>query len=72
MATNQLSAESFTVSVDALNVRKKADLSSKRVGLIHQGESYAIEEIDGNWVQISSETINKVGSIHFTVPCIEC
>ena len=25
-------------------------MSSKRVGLIHRGESYAIEEIDGNWV----------------------
>ena len=32
---------------------RKPILSSKRVGLIHQGESYAIEEIDGNWVRIS-------------------
>lgn len=46
-------ADTFTVAVDALNVRKSADLSSKRVGLIHKGESYKIKAIDGNWVQIS-------------------
>ena len=44
--------DSFTVSVNTLNVRKKADLSSKRVGLIHKGETYAVKEIDGNWVRI--------------------
>ena len=53
-ATNQAtSPESFTVSVDALNVRKNADLSSKRIGLINQGESYAVKEVNGNWVHIS-------------------
>lgn len=57
------SAESFTVGVDALNVRQKADLSSKRVGLIHRGESYAIEEIDGNWVLISIGN-NKQGWVY--------
>ncbi|MER2088581.1 MAG: N-acetylmuramoyl-L-alanine amidase [Sporosarcina sp.] len=44
--------ELFTVSVDALNVRKNADLSSKRVGLIHEGESFPVKEVDGNWVRI--------------------
>ena len=53
-ATNQASSpESFTVSVDSLNVRKNADLSSKRIGLINQGESYDVKEVNGNWVQIS-------------------
>ncbi|HJF32101.1 MAG TPA: N-acetylmuramoyl-L-alanine amidase [Sporosarcina psychrophila] len=47
------SPETFTVSVDALNVRKNADLSSKRVGLIRQGEEYAVKEINGNWIKIS-------------------
>lgn len=46
-------ANTFTVAVDALNVRKSADLSSKRVGLIHKGESYEIKAIDGNWVRIA-------------------
>ncbi len=50
------SAATFTVAVDALNVRKKADLSSKRIGLIHRGESYAIQEVDGNWVRIAFGT----------------
>lgn len=45
--------QSFTVAVNALNVRKKADLSSKRIALIQQGETYAIKEINGNWVRIS-------------------
>lgn len=53
-ATNQASSpESFTVSVDSLNVRKNADLSSKRIGLINQGESYDVKEVNGNWVHIS-------------------
>ncbi|MCG7345043.1 N-acetylmuramoyl-L-alanine amidase [Sporosarcina sp. ACRSL] len=45
--------EQFTVSVDGLNVRKEPDLSSKKVGLIRKGESYPVEEIDGNWVRLS-------------------
>lgn len=44
---------SFTVAVDALNVRKKADLSSKRIGLIHKNETYKVLKTEGNWVQIS-------------------
>lgn len=45
-------ASSFTVAVDALNVRQKSDLSSKRVDLISKGKTYKVKEIDGNWVQI--------------------
>ena len=52
-STDQTIAETFTVAVDALNVRKNADLSSKRIGLIHRGESYKIEETDGNWIRIA-------------------
>lgn len=55
--------QSFTVSVDALNVRKKADLSSKRIGLIHQGESYAVKEVNGNWIRISIGD-NKQGWVY--------
>ena len=42
----------FTVSVDALNVREKGDLSSNRVGLIYKDDTYNVTEVDGNWVQI--------------------
>lgn len=51
--THQATVDMFTVAVDALNVRKNADLSSKRIGLIHRGESYTVEEIDGNWIRIA-------------------
>ena len=62
-------AELFTVAVDALNVRKKADLSSKRVGLIERGESYSVKKIDGNWVQIAVDEKNQgwVYSFHGTL-----
>ncbi|MGN7388477.1 N-acetylmuramoyl-L-alanine amidase [Sporosarcina sp. SAFN-015] len=59
----------FTVSVDALNVRKNPDLSSKRVGLIHKGESYQVEETDGNWVRLSlgKKSSGWVYSFHGTL-----
>lgn len=56
-------AELFTVAVDALNVRKKADLSSKRIGLIARGESYSVKKVDGNWVQIAIDK-NKQGWVY--------
>ncbi|MBB4825817.1 N-acetylmuramoyl-L-alanine amidase [Sporosarcina luteola] len=43
----------FTVTVDALHVRKKADQSSKKIGMVHKGETYTVKEIDGNWVRIN-------------------
>lgn len=45
-------AQTFTVAVDALNVRKKADLSSKRLKVIHKNEAYAVKEVVDNWVRI--------------------
>jgi len=46
-------SETFAVAVDTLNVRKQANLSSKRVDVVHKGETFAVQEIDGNWVRIS-------------------
>ncbi|WP_342505279.1 N-acetylmuramoyl-L-alanine amidase [Sporosarcina sp. FSL K6-2383] len=59
-------ADLFTVSVNALNVRKKADLSSKRVGLISRGETYSVEKVEGNWIQISfaNDKLGWVYSFH--------
>lgn len=48
--------ETFTVLVDALNVRQQANQSSKKVGLVHNGESYPVLKVDGNWVQIKINT----------------
>ncbi|QTD41611.1 SH3 domain-containing protein [Sporosarcina sp. Te-1] len=43
----------FTVTVDALHVRKKADQSSRKIGMVHKGETYTVKEMDGNWVKIN-------------------
>lgn len=45
-------ANSFTVIVDRLNVRKKPDQTSKQIGTVSKSETYPIEKIDGNWVKI--------------------
>ncbi len=44
--------DTYTVSVDKLNVRKKATQTAKRIGVIQKGESYPVERIDGNWVKL--------------------
>ncbi|WP_424237274.1 N-acetylmuramoyl-L-alanine amidase [Bhargavaea ginsengi] len=45
--------DTFTVSVSALNVRKKPDLNADKAAVIRQGETYPITETSGNWVSIS-------------------
>ncbi len=42
----------FTVTVDGVNVRKKADLTSKRVGVAYRGEQFKVLEQSNNWVHI--------------------
>ena len=44
-------------------------LTSKRIGLINQGESYAVKEINGNWVRISlgEQQTGWVYSFHGTL-----
>lgn len=66
-------ANSFTVAVGALNVRQKSDLSSKRVDLISQGETYKVKEIDGNWVKIElgKGKDGWVYSFHGTLSSVE-
>jgi len=52
-STAKKAAETFAVAVDTLNVRKQANLSSKRVDVVHKGDTFAVQEIDGNWVRIA-------------------
>lgn len=52
------SFETFTVAVDALNVRQKADLSSKKVNTVYKGETYPVLQVNGNWVQINLNNKN--------------
>lgn len=67
--TEDVKVDQFTVSVDALNVRKGPDLTSKKVGMVLKGESFHVEEIDGNWIRISlgKKTNGWVYSFHGTL-----
>lgn len=49
----------FTVTVDAVNVRKKADLTSKRVGVAYRGEQFKVLEQSNNWVHIQYKDNTK-------------
>lgn len=42
----------FTVLVDTLNVRKKADLTSKKIGTVSKGQVFKVLNREHNWVQI--------------------
>ncbi|MEK3981095.1 SH3 domain-containing protein [Psychrobacillus sp. FSL K6-2836] len=49
----------FEVSVDALNVRSKADLTSKKIGLVNKGDQFSVVDSDHNWVQVELENGEK-------------
>lgn len=42
----------FTVTVDALNVRKKPDLTAKKIGLVRKNEQFKVLSRSNNWVEI--------------------
>ena len=42
----------FEVSVSALNVRSKPDLTSKKIDLVKQGQAFEVKEQTSNWVKI--------------------
>ncbi|PYF08839.1 SH3 domain-containing protein [Ureibacillus chungkukjangi] len=52
----------FTIAVDALNIRKKADLSSKKIGTAKKGEQYEVLGRENNWVKIQYG--KKVGWVY--------
>ncbi|WP_277584497.1 SH3 domain-containing protein [Psychrobacillus antarcticus] len=49
----------FEVSVDALNVRSKADLTSKQIGIVNKGDQFPVIDSDHNWVQVELENGEK-------------
>lgn len=51
--------EMFVVSVDVLNVRAKADLSSKKIGQVLKNQSFTILDKAHNWVKIELENGKK-------------
>ncbi|QCR33000.1 SH3 domain-containing protein [Lysinibacillus sp. SGAir0095] len=52
----------FTIAVDALNIRKKPDLSSRKIGTAKKGEQYEVLERNNNWVKIQFG--KKVGWVY--------
>ncbi|MDN4607107.1 SH3 domain-containing protein [Sporosarcina highlanderae] len=57
--------EQFTVSVDALNVRIEPNLSSKKIGLIRNGETFPVVQVDGNWVKIKLDNKTEAWAYSF-------
>lgn len=53
------SNEYFTVSVDILNVRSKADLSSDKIGQVARNQQFKVLSKVHNWVQIELENGEK-------------
>lgn len=49
----------FEVSVNVLNVRSKADLTSKTIGQVNKGDQFAVIDSDHNWVQVKLENGEK-------------
>lgn len=43
---------SFVVQVDALNVRNKPTLDSKRVGVVYRNETLKVVSVNANWVEV--------------------
>lgn len=53
----------FTVLVDTLNVRKKADLTSKKIGTVSKGQAFKVINQEHNWVKIQYND-NKTGWVY--------
>ncbi|MFC4356048.1 SH3 domain-containing protein [Chryseomicrobium palamuruense] len=50
--TPKTKPSSFVVQIDALNVRKKPTLDSKRVGVVYRNEVLKVVSISSNWVEV--------------------
>ncbi|KMY30374.1 N-acetylmuramoyl-L-alanine amidase [Lysinibacillus xylanilyticus] len=53
----------FTVLVDALNVRQTPDLNAKKIGTISNGQAFKVLAQEHNWVQIQYND-NKAGWVY--------
>lgn len=49
----------FTITVDAVNVRKKPDLTAKKIGVTYRGNQYKVLARENNWVQIEYKNNEK-------------
>lgn len=53
----EIDPNTFTIVVDALNIRKKADLTSKKLGVAYKGEQFKVLERKNNWVKIQNDKV---------------
>lgn len=53
----------FVVSVDVLNVRAKADLSSKQIGQVTKGTQFEVLDTNHNWVKVQLDN-GKTGWLY--------
>ena len=58
-SSSSFGGSSFTITVDAVNVRKKADLTSKKIGVAYNGEQFKVLDQINNWVQIQYKDKTK-------------
>jgi N-acetylmuramoyl-L-alanine amidase len=47
-----MSSSQVTVTASDLNVREAADISSKIINLVHQGDTFEVIQTMNNWDQI--------------------
>lgn len=55
----QIDPNTFTVYVSAVNIRKKPDLTAKKLGLASEGQQFKVLSRDHNWVEIEYEKGKK-------------
>lgn len=51
-AAAEIDPNTFTVTVDAVNIRKKPDLTAKKLGTAKKNEQYKVISRSNNWVKI--------------------
>ncbi|WP_332647234.1 N-acetylmuramoyl-L-alanine amidase [Lysinibacillus sp. 54212] len=57
--TKVTDSNTFTITVDAVNIRSKPDLTSKQLKVAKRGEQYTVLARENNWVQIKMKDGKK-------------
>lgn len=57
--SQQIDPNTFTINVNAVNIRKKPDLTAKKLGIAKNGQQFKVLNRDHNWVEIEFEKGKK-------------
>ena len=57
--SQQIDPNTFTINVNAVNIRKKPDLTEKKIGVAKSGQQFKVLSRDHNWVEIEFEKGKK-------------